>query len=211
MTITRPGPFLILFVAAVIARGAPLERDLGHGLVYVRVHEVAELPTKTIPGRAPPCILDLRYVNADANAATACLAWLKQRSTTRSPVFVLANSETSNALRKALFGAERASGVVVVGLPGRNFQPDVAVKTSAETERDAYNALEQGTPVAKLLTDNPGKVRNDEASLSKDRLAEAAADAADDALTGKREPPPIDAALQRAVHLHRTLVALKKI
>jgi len=60
-----------------------------------------------------------------------------------------------------------------------------------------------------LLTDNPDKVRNDEASLSKDRVAEASAEATDRA--NKKPAPPIDVALQRAVHLHRALVALRKI
>ena len=85
------------------------------------------------------------------------------------------------------------------------------MRGSIEEERRAYDALEAGASVNSLLADNPNKVRNDEASLSKDRLAEASADAADNALSGKRAPPPIDATLQRAVHLHRALAALKKI
>ena len=193
-------------------RAAPLERDLGYGLVYVRIHDLpADLPAKPATGRVPPCVLDVRYVSADANGAAALLTWLKARATPRSPVFVLANAETSAAILKPLAAHERSSGIAVVGAPARNFRPHVSVKTTAETERQAYDALERGTPVAKLLSDNPDKVRNDEASLSKDRLAEAAADAADDQLSGKRETPPIDATLQRAVHLHRALVALRKI
>ena len=63
---------------------------------------------------------------------------------------------------------------------------------------------------ARCSTDNPNKVRNDEASLSKDRLrAKRPRMPANDA--GEEAPPPIDVALQRAVHLHRALVALKKI
>jgi hypothetical protein len=99
----------------------------------------------------------------------------------------------------------------VVGVEGGQFRPDVAVKISPEDDRRAYDALEKGTPITVLLADNPNKVRNDEASLSKDRVAEASADAADEALAGKRAPAPIDATLQRAVHLHRSLVALKRL
>ena len=193
------------------AHATPLERDVGHGLAYVRVHGLpADLPAKRA-GRAPPCIIDVRYVNGAAEEAMAFHAWLKERATARTPVFVLANSATSSDVLKAVAGFERNSGVVVVGLPGRGFRPDVAVKTTEEIEREAYDALEKGEAIAKLLADNPDKVRNDEASLSKDRLAEASADAADDSVTGKRGPPPIDATLQRAVHLHRALVALKKL
>jgi hypothetical protein len=205
-------PLLAILSFAAPLRAAPLERDLGYGLVYLRVHHLPEdLPVAPATGRVPPCVVDVRYVAADADAATAFLAWLKSRATSRSPVFVLANTETSAALLQPLAAHQRASGIAVIGVPGRSFQPHVPVKTSPENERQAYDALERGTPVAKLLADNPDKVRNDEASLSKDRLAEASADAADDVLSGKREAPPIDATLQRAVHLHRALVALRKI
>jgi hypothetical protein len=198
-------------IATVAASAAPAERDIGNGLVYVRVHKLpGDLPAKPA-GRVPPCIVDLRYVDADADAAAAFVAWLKFRATPRSPLFVLANAETSSALLKPLAGHERATGIVVVGIEHPPFHPDVTVRGSPEEERRAYDALEAGAPIGSLLADNPNKVRNDEASLSKDRLAEASADAADDTLAGKRSPPPIDATLQRAVHLHRALVALKKI
>jgi hypothetical protein len=202
--------FLLLPLMSVAA--APVERELGAGLSYFRVHELpADLPAKPT-GRVAACVLDLRYVRGDADAATALMAWLKSRASTRSPVFVLANAETSGALQKSLAEHERGTGVMVVGIPARQFRPDVAVAGSTPDERRAYDAFEQGVSTAVLLTDNPDKVRNDEASLSKDRLAEASADAAEGALAGKRAgPPPIDVTLQRAVHLHRALVALKKL
>jgi hypothetical protein len=202
---------LFLFNVVLVA-AAPLERELGAGLSYFRVHELpADLPAKPT-GHVGACVLDLRYVHADANGATAFMAWLKFRASTHSPVFVLANGETSAALRKPLAEHERGTGIVVIGIPARQFEPDVAVTGSAQSERRAYDALEQGVATAVLLTDNPDKVRNDEASLSRDRLAEASADAAEDALAGKKgAAPPIDTALQRAVHLHRALVALKKL
>lgn len=202
-----------LAVCAFVLRVAatPVEQDIGYGLVYVRVHELpSDLPVKPA-GRVPPCVIDVRYVRADEEAATAFVAWAKFRATPHAPVFVLANSATSAALRQRLQREPRSAGIVVLGLAARGFEPDVEVKTTAEDERRAYDALEHGTAIAKLLADNPDKVRNDEASLSKDRVAEASAEAADDVLSGKRENPPIDATLQRAVHLHRTLVALKKI
>ena len=189
---------------------APVEREVGNGLVYVRVHQLpADLPAKPA-GKVPPCILDVRYVEADTEGANALEAWLKSRSTPRTPVFVLANADTSRALLKVLATHERGTGIAVVGIEKGGFRPDVPVKFSPDDERRAYDALEKGAPLASLLADNPNKVRNDEASLSKDRLAEASAEAADDR-SRKTETPPIDAPLQRAVHLHRALVALKKI
>ena len=203
---------LILFsflCLPLLALAAPVEHEVGNGLVYVRIHKLPEdLPAKP-PGREPPSIVDVRYVNASADAATAFSAWLKNRATLRTPVFVLANADTSRPLLSALAAHERGTGIMVVGIERGMFRPDVAVKGTADNERRAYDALEQGVAIATLLTDNPNKVRNDEASLSKDRLAEASASAADDA--SKKAPPPVDVTLQRAVHLHRALVALKKI
>jgi hypothetical protein len=198
-------------MAGAIALAAPVERDVGNGLVYARVHKLpGDLPAKPA-GRVPPCIIDVRYVQADADAATAFAAWLKFRAAPHSPVFVLANAETSPAVLKSFAAHERSAGIVIVGIEKSPFHPDIAVRGTAEEERRAYDSLEAGAPIGALVADNPNKVRNDEASLSKDRLAEASADAADDKLSGKRAPPPIDATLQRAVHLHRALVALKKI
>jgi len=65
--------------------------------------------------------------------------------------------------------------------------------------------------LAKLLADNPGKVRNDEASLTRDRPAEAPAENGDAAAPAGKAVPPVDATLQRALHLHRSLQALRKL
>lgn len=203
---------VVLFLGCFIAvQAAPIQRDLGGSLIYVRVHKLpTDLPAKAT-GRVPTCIVDLRYVEADPDAATAFMAWLKFRATPRSPVFVLANAETSAVLLQPLARHERSTGIVVVGIERGPFRPDVAVKASADDERRAYDALEKGAEINRLLADNPNKLRNDEASLSKDRPGDGSAEAADDSSSGKSAPLSIDATLQRAVHLHRTLVALKKI
>jgi hypothetical protein len=200
---------ILLLVMPCFVVAAPMERAIGSGLVYVRVHTVpGDLPVKPV-GRVPACIVDLRYVAADVNQATDFSAWLHRRVTPRSPVFVLANAETSSALLTALASHQRGTGIAVVGIERGAFRPDVSVKSSPEDERRAYEALEKGAALDTLLTDNPNKARNDEASLSKDRLAEASAEAADE--PDKKTQPPVDAALQRAMHLHRALVAMKKI
>ena len=188
---------------------APLEREVGSGLVYVRVHAIpADLPAKP-SGRTPACIVDVRYVDADGDGAAAFAAWIKARATPRTPVFVIANADTARPLLKELSAHERGTGIAVVGIPRGSFKPDVAVNASADDERKAYDAMERGATIGTLLADNPNKVRNDEASLSKDRLAEASAEAAEG--SAKQASPAIDAALQRAVHLHRALVALKRL
>ena len=204
---------LVVVFAACVAmlEAAVAERDLGNGLNYYRLRQLpADLPAKPA-GAVPPCVVDVRYVKADTDAAIAFVAWVKFRATTRTPVFIVANSDTSASLVKPFTSQARGGGIAVLGIPTRSFSPHISVTSTADAERRAYDALEKGTPLVSVLTDNPSKVRNDEASLSRDRLADASADAADDALAGKQAPPPVDAALQRAVHLHRALAALKKL
>ena len=200
---------LFFVVFPWLACATPIERELGNGLVYVRVHTLpADLPAKPA-GRAPPCIVDVRYVQTDTDGAAAFAAWVKSRATPRTPVFVIANADTARPLLKELSAHERGTGIAVVGIPRGSFKPDVAVTASADDERRAYDALEKGAAIGTLLTDNPNKVRNDEASLARESPAQPAAEPAE---SGTKQPlPPIDASLQRAVHLHRALVALKRL
>src|SRR5581483_5396160 len=164
-------PLLGLFALGLV-HAAPVERELGQGLVYYRVHALpADLPTNE-GARKQPCVLDLRYVRADAATATVLQAWLRFRAGPHTPIFVLANSDTDPLLRAVCDEREVEQSVIVIGIAAKDFRPEVAVPGNAENERRAYNAFEQGAALPALLTDNPGKVRNDEASLSKDRLAE---------------------------------------
>ena len=93
---------LPLLLAPLFAGAVPLERDLGQGLGYVRLQRLpADLPASEA-GRAKARVLDTRYAEADADAATAFVAWLKFRAAPRAPLFVLVNGGTSPALLAAL-------------------------------------------------------------------------------------------------------------
>ena len=60
---------LSLLLFPVLAFAAPLEREVGAGLIYIRVHKLPEdLPPRPV-GRVPPCIVDLRYVDAQPRLA----------------------------------------------------------------------------------------------------------------------------------------------
>ena len=169
-------------------------------------------------------MLDLRYVRSDAAGAQALAAWLKFHATAHAPVFILANADTSRALLPPSAGREPAGSVVVIGAATPGFTPDIAIKISADAERSAYDALEQGRAIESLLVENADKPRNDEARLAKEHLPDTAPPV-DDATADNPPTPPasdkpakarpsphsVDAALQRAVQLHRALVALKKI
>lgn len=217
MTLARRHVFLHAMMIVAFTLGLaglhakPLELDLGQGLRYFRLRDIpADIPPKE-DGRPAPCVIDVRYTESTSDGAKAFMAWLKLRASTRSPVFVLANARTASALLKAFEGTAPRAGVLLVGVPSSRFQPDIPVEISAEDERRAYDALDKDVPIMSLLRDNPDKVRNDEASLSRDRLADASAESAAKAAAPKQPAPPVDAALQRAVHLHRSLVALRRL
>lgn len=201
-------------VWAAAAQAAPLARDLGNGLTYVRVHAVPQdLPTdKTAENHG--CVLDLRYAQGSAEVAPVLEAWLKFRATPRTPIFVLVNGSTAPALFGALGHRDATPGLLVIGVASQPFAPDITVSESATDERQAYDALEKGLSVSALTTDNPDKQRNDEASLARDRTAEPAdADTSDTPTTATPSPkhssPPLDAALQEALHVFQGLRAMK--
>lgn len=197
--------------AAHVAARAPITHDLGRNLVYHRIHELpADLPAVDAPRRQPR-IVDLRYVGADDAGAAALQSWVKANATPRTPVFLLANPSTDRDLVAPFTGRRATASVLVVGPRGRGFAPDIEVNISADDERRAYDALEAGADLATLLTDNPDKVRNDEASLSRDRSTDSAPAESAAGATNPASAIPVDATLQRAVHLHRSLVALRRI
>ncbi len=209
----------LLLALKGIAHGALLSRDLGQGLVYQRIHQLpADLPTDEAV-RRQPCILDLRYVSCDGAATAALVAWLRFHATEHAPVFVLANSNTAPILLSAFTTLGKDPCVIVIGSSEAGFSPDIAVRISAEAERLAYDAVEHGASLDSLIIETPDKPRNDEAQLAKERQSDSAASEDPsapplpnmDTVKPKQPLPMIDAVLQRAVQLHRTLLALKKL
>ncbi|MCX6956064.1 MAG: hypothetical protein NTV51_28335 [Verrucomicrobia bacterium] len=212
--------FLVLFLSA---HAAPLTRDLSQGLAYHRAATVpADLPTGEAD-RKQPCVLDLRYAEGDTAAGTALLAWLKFHAAVRTPVFLLVNADTSAALLAPVADRLPFAGLIVIGSASPGLTPDLELKIASVDERRAYGALAAGTPVESLLNDTPEKTRNDEARLAQDHHGQPdpartpADDGTEDAPATEKPVPPkapaplIDSALQRAVQLHRSLKALKKI
>jgi hypothetical protein len=200
------------------AQAAPIQRDLGQGLVFWRVHELpGDLPGPQAVGQEP-CILDVRYVRGGEKAGAALLAWLKTHATPHTPVFLLANSDTSGAVLAPLNSPDAVLGLVILGRKTTDFEPDVGVKVTASEDRKAYRALEDGTPIESLVVEKVDKARNDEATLEKARDEDTGqtdtADAGtDEAAKPAKAPPPqvLDPVLQRAVQLDRSLVALKRL
>jgi hypothetical protein len=192
----------VLLGLAVARAAAPA--DLGEGLAYVRLKSLpADLPAAP---RAGALVADLRFLAASAEQATAFAAWLGFQARPGVPLLLVANRETGEELRRVLNGP-RPPAVVLIGVPGPGFAPDLAVTASAEGDRQAYAAGDRGVPWATLLADHPGKLRQDELSLRTG--GESGRPPAPEAGPAGAEPV-VDAALQRAVHLHRAHRALRR-
>jgi len=206
--------FPIIFLSLLRpSTAAPLVLDLGQGLAYHRAHALpADLPSSS-PAKPRPLVLDLRYAAGDADAGTALAAWLKFHAAPRSPIFLLANAATSPALRAAFAARDDAAGLVVLGVGSAEFTPDIALPVDPAEERRAYDALETGTALAALIAPPLEKPRYDEAKLVAERLpARDPPPKLDPAAPAPSAPPPLtDQVLQRAVHLHRALLALERL
>jgi len=138
--------------------------DLGQGLAYHRAVALPPSPPAT-PARQP-LVLDLRYATGDAGAGTAVAAWIKFHAAPRTPVFVLANAETSPALRAAFADRDHAAGLIVLGVPSADFTPDLVLEADPATERRAYEALIDAASLPALIAPPIDKPRNDEARLT---------------------------------------------
>lgn len=210
---------LLLVVAA---QAEALQLDLGEGLAYFRAHELpADLPPAAVkPGAM---VLDLRFTTAAEPSAGALSAWLKFRVSANTPVFVLVNAETSRTLSEVLVACKTTAGFLLIGPAASHLTPDITITITPEAERRAYDALEHGASLESLITQNAGKTRSDEAAIMHAR-ANPPAEVGDSELSDFDTPenkvelpatpepaPAIDVSLQRAIQLHRGLLALKRL
>jgi hypothetical protein len=199
-------------------------QPLGRNFFYVRVHTLPEDLPAAAPEPQDSIVLDLRFVSAGKEAAEAFTAWLKFQARPSFPVVVLINTHTSLALLRPLSDARSPAGVVCIGPADPAIKPDIALNVSDEADRAAYEAFEHGVPLADLISPKLDKIRHDEATVAKERAAGAGdsydGETDDDFLPVANQPAavttaapagPVDAVLQRALQLHRTLLALKKI
>jgi hypothetical protein len=227
---------LLLFLLPALLCGAPATPATPAGpapsngagqviepnLTYRRVHTLPDDLPALPPGPATgTLVLDLRFVSASPEAATAFGEWLKARARPQAPVLVLINSGTAPGLLAPLTAPAVPPGVVSIGPAVTDAVPDVAINLAAGDDRTAYDALEHGMPIADLINPKIDKVRHDEAAMARERAAGAGADAEDDTPPVADEKPgpppavppvaPVDRVLQRAVQLHHALLALKKV
>jgi hypothetical protein len=206
-----------LFSVVCLLSSATELTDLDQGLSYLRIHSVADSEValrQALPGDGA-LVLDLRYATANDASAAALRSALAGRSS-NVPLYILVSPATPPALGPII----NASPALTLGIGGSLPAPRVVVQPDATGDRRAYDALDAGTALAQLISGKIEKERFDEATLVQefkngnpdahpvtppDPTAPKPGDAAE------KEPPvpPVDRVLQRAVHLHRALLALK--
>lgn len=242
---------LLLFLFALtLARAATPAApvDLGEGLSYLRIRSVGDDTAIMSIVKADALVLDLRHASANDETAAAfgdALAKLERDDL----VMVLVSPATPRALAAVL--EKSGPRLLVLGTAEARPKPTVAIQTTADADRAAYDAFETGTPLEKLISGKIEKERYDEATLvaefksgqalpvSEDPPATAAPPTPTPAQPKSTAPAPSDASptapstaaaapaasaepavappapatdrvLQRAVHLHRSLLALRR-
>jgi len=211
--------FLVLLALGLVAAipvpaAAPAGAvDLGQGLAYFRVHslaaDAAALEAAVDAGAA--LVIDVRYAQAEAADAVKWEHALARRRGS-ALLCVLVSPATPEALGPALADGHYPT----LGIAGSVPPPQVVVAQKPAADRQAYEALESGTALATLLSGRIGKERYDEEALMHDFS---------NGNTAGEPPPPdaknlkdapdkperiVDRVLQRALHLHRALAALKQ-
>jgi hypothetical protein len=206
---------LSALLAAATAFAAPPPAappaEVAPGLAYLRVRDVAAeagpLAAALAPGRA--LVLDLRGARAGGNDAAAFAGALAAR-TGRQALLVLVGPDTPAGLVPERLPA----GVVTLGVADARPRPQVVVAQEPDADRRAFAALDGGRPVEDLVGGRLDKERFDEASLVREfENGNAGAEpppAPDPAAGAPTAPRPLtDRVLQRAVHLHQALRAVK--
>ena len=197
--------------------GAPI--NLGQNLAYLRLQGRPDDATvlATAWGK-PALILDLRYHAANAKQSLPSDLPSRPRE---APLFVLVGPATSPQVLEAL--RQRAPALITLGLPVPGLTPDIDLAVKPDEDRRAYEALDSGVPIESLFSEKLSKQRFDEAALVHERAQELGDTATAPPPAAKlpnapahpsaASPPtePSDAVLQRAVQLHRTLLALGKL
>lgn len=196
---------LLLILAFLSLPAAAEVHDLGENLGYLRLRDPGAEAIPTVGGAL---VLDLRQaVDATAAAADRLRALLAGPGAR----FVLISRATAPALLALL--AERPPAVFTLGAADAP-DPDFTVSVSAEDDRRAYDAFDQGTPLASLASPPLAKPRRDEASILRDRARRGGGAPPASAAPSPGESaaaPAGDPVLRRAVQLHRGLRALKAL
>jgi hypothetical protein len=204
--------------------------DLGQKLTYVRLHRLPDDVTILATAWSQPAlVVDLRYSTGETAHSLSADLPARPRS---APLFVLIGPATPPDALAAL--RERVPSLITLGLAAPGQVPDITLAVAPEADRRAYEAFDSGASIDSLLGEKIARTRFDEAALAHERTGGTAAEARPGSTgaapadapppgvtppaTPTANPPPAttpaepkDAVLQRAVQLHRALLALGKL
>lgn len=213
---------LAVAARAADATTAAFVADLGNGLRYIR------LPDASVPAKFEGAqVVDLRFADALEESAEGLARHLQTAARGGATLFVLVNAATDPFLRRELASVQGTARLLLfIGPVTPELAPEIVTAPDPEEERRACDAIAAGTPPAELIKEALEKRRFDEAELARnhangrsvDNSQSDGADANDTATpaTAAHEavakPAPLkDISLQRAVFLHRALIALGRL
>jgi hypothetical protein len=194
--------------------------DLGRGLRFLQLAANTSDTAFAAALAAPALVLDLRLAPADP-ATESRLRELLAHVTDAHPLFVLLGQGTPDTLRAVIPAA--APGLLTIAAKDSGIAAGVMIAVEPARDRAATEALAAGKPPRELVEGRIEKARYDEARLAHDhanghREREEAKAAPSPDPSSKQEksatpaePPLQDLLLQRAVFIHRGLLALGRI
>ena len=207
----KPLSCLLLFMLCSLGVHAAEPIELAPGLRYLRIHSLVqsarELSTALNVNQSPALVIDLRYVADEKDAAETLNALNSQPAKPR--LYVLVSPETPRDIAAAV--TKTSTPVVTLGIRDCRPAAEVVVEQSAADDRSAYAALDNGTALAALISGKIDKERFDEAELVKEfKNGNHEAHPPEGNADGTKALNRLtDRVLQRALHLHQALQALK--
>lgn len=204
---------VLVFLAFAGLCSAQKPVDLGRGLTYLRVGDFradgATLGAQVSTNR--PLVVDLRGATASAGEAAEFSAAVARRAGSL-PLMILVGPDTPATLMPAL--AKLPAGALTLGIRKAQPAPSLVIEQTEDADRRAYAAWQNGTALEVLINGKLEKSRFDEAALVKEFQSGHGTvtppAAPNPAAKPEGEPAALaDRVLQRAVHLHRALIALR--
>lgn len=187
--------------------------ELGADLGYLRIHSIVQERQSITDAlhQSRALVLDLRYPVDERDAGE--ILSLELRSHPAKPRTYVLLSPSTPVPVVGVIAANPAPFLVTLGIENSKPEPSVVVAQTAAADRAAYEAYAAGTTLAQLVSGHIEKERFDEASLVqefKNGNLDAKPPEASPAKAAETPAPPTDRVLQRALHLHRALQALKR-
>lgn len=222
LSVLRQSAVALCAGGCLLSSGSAAEPvELGPDLGYLRVHSIVEereaITTALIKFRA--LVLDLRYPLDERDAGET----LRQELATHAAkprLYVLVSPATPVPV-VGIIASSPVRWLVTLGVKGSRPEPQVVVQQSAEADRAAYDAIAAGTALTQLTSGRIEKERFDEASLVQEFkngnhnahppvTGQAKGTEAPVGPAGSQAERLTDRVLQRAVHLHSALLALRR-